>query len=88
MMRFSTFPSLAFLLLFCGNVSATQQAPQNPADKPADKAKEEKKTPPPPEEKSVTSKHSLKIGGQEIKYTATAGTILFMSASTAAGKGK
>jgi carboxypeptidase C (cathepsin A) len=76
MMRFSTLPTLAFLLLFCGNVSVAQQAPQNPADKPAEKPKEEKKTPPPPEEKSVPSKHSLKIGGQEIKYTATAGTIL------------
>jgi carboxypeptidase C (cathepsin A) len=45
------------------------------AEKPAEKPKEEKK-PPVPEEKSVPTKHTLKIGGQEIKYTATAGTIL------------
>lgn len=74
MMRFSPFLSLE--LLFCGIATVASQAAQNPADKPAEKPKEEKKTPPPPEEKSVPSKHSLKIGGQEIKYTATAGTIL------------
>jgi carboxypeptidase C (cathepsin A) len=37
-----------------------------------DKAKDEKK----PEEKVVQTKHTVRIGGQEIKYTATAGTIL------------
>jgi carboxypeptidase C (cathepsin A) len=37
-----------------------------------DKTKDEKK----PEEKVVQTKHTVKIGGQEIKYTATAGTIL------------
>src|SRR4029077_2483857 len=41
----------------------------------AEKPKDEKKSPV-PEEKIVQTKHSLKIGGQEIKYTATAGTIL------------
>lgn len=52
------------------------QSPQEkPGEKAAEKPKEEKK-PPVPEEKSVPSKHTLKIGGQEIKYTATAGTIL------------
>ncbi len=68
--------SFAILLFFCAKGAVAQQAPQNPGDKPAEKPKEEKKTPPPPEEKIVPSKHSLKIGGQEIKYTATAGTIL------------
>src|SRR5258708_10260521 len=53
---------------------ARQQDPPEP-DKAAEKPKEEKK-PPVPEEKVVQTKHSLKIGGQEIKYTATAGTIL------------
>jgi carboxypeptidase C (cathepsin A) len=76
MIRFSSFLSLAFLWLLWGNATAAPQAAQNPADKPVEKPKEEKKTPPPPEEKSVPSKHLLKIGGQEIKYTATAGTIL------------
>jgi carboxypeptidase C (cathepsin A) len=65
----------AATLLFLGmNPSLAQ--PQPPAqDKAAEKPKEEKK-PPTPEEKIVQTKHSLKVGGQEIKYTATAGTIL------------
>src|SRR5258708_34324526 len=64
------------MFLLCANVAWAQQTAQNPAEKPSEKPKEEKKTPPAPEEKVVTSKHSLRIGGQEIKYTATAGTIL------------
>src|SRR5262249_27107448 len=42
-------------------------------EKGAEKPKDEKKL---PEDKSVTTKHSLRIGGQEVKYTATAGTIV------------
>jgi carboxypeptidase C (cathepsin A) len=68
--------SFTALFLLCANVVSAQQTAQNPAEKPSEKPKEEKKTPPAPEEKVVTSKHSLRIGGQEIKYTATAGTIL------------
>src|ERR1035438_2490274 len=42
-----------------------------------DKAKEDKeKDKKTPEEKIVTSKHSVRIGGQVVSYTATAGTIL------------
>jgi carboxypeptidase C (cathepsin A) len=63
--------------------AAARVSAQKPEEKPAeisteksgeksDKAKEEKK----PEEKVVQTKHSIKIGGQEIRYTATAGTIL------------
>src|SRR5438132_11043213 len=63
-------------LLFLGmSLSLAQQPSTPPQDKAAEKPKEEKK-PPVPEEKVVQTKHSLKIGGQEIKYTATAGTIL------------
>src|SRR5437016_1354477 len=63
-------------LLFLGmSLSLAQQPSTPPQDKAAEKPKEEKK-PPAPEEKVVQTKHSLKIGGQEIKYTATAGTIL------------
>src|SRR5258705_6142148 len=70
-------------LIFTGT-QATAKAPgAKPSEKPeakpgekngdkTDKAKDEKK----PEEKVVQTKHSVKIGGQEIKYTATAGTIL------------
>src|SRR5258707_7040100 len=59
--------------------TAQQASAEKPEEKPAeksgdksDKAKDEKK----PEEKVVQTKHAIKIGGQEIKYTATAGTIL------------
>jgi len=68
--------SAVTLLVFGVNLSFAQQQPAQPAtDKAAEKPKEEKK-PPAPEEKIVQTKHSLKIGGQEIKYTATAGTFL------------
>jgi hypothetical protein len=70
--RFLTFAaSLFFGTSFC----FAQQPPQSAAEKPAEKPKDEKK-PPVPEEKVVQTKHSLKIDGKEIKYTATAGTIL------------
>jgi carboxypeptidase C (cathepsin A) len=62
--------------LFLGaNLGFARQQPLSQSDKAAEKPKEEKK-PPVPEEKIIQTKHSLKIGGQEIKYTATAGTIL------------
>jgi len=51
---------------------STEKAEKKPGDKADEKSKEEKK----PEEKVVQTKHTIKIGGQEIKYTATAGTIL------------
>ena len=53
-----------------------EQTTAKTAEKSAEKPKEEKKTPPAPEEKIVQTKHSARIGGQEIKYTATTGTIL------------
>jgi len=69
------FLGSATLLLLGVNLGFAQQPPQPASDKAAEKPKEEKK-PPAPEEKIVQTKHSLKIEGQEIKYTATAGTIL------------
>src|ERR1700731_4349667 len=63
------------LFLLGVNLCFAQQQPAPPPDKASEKPKEEKK-PPAPEEKVVQTRHSLKIGGQEIKYTATAGTIL------------
>src|SRR6266566_4857344 len=66
--------------VFCFCVSfalAQQPGGEKAADKSADKAgekpKEDKKA---PEDKSVQTKHSVKIGGQEVKYTATAGTMV------------
>ncbi|MFB3825563.1 MAG: S10 family peptidase [Bryobacteraceae bacterium] len=44
-----------------------------PAAAPAPAAAERKT--PPPEEKTSRTQHTVRIGGQEIKYTATAGTI-------------
>ena len=51
---------------------STEKSGQKSGDKADEKSKDEKK----PEEKVVQTKHTIKIGGQEIKYTATAGTIL------------
>ena len=48
------------------------KATEKPGEKPGEK-KDEKKA---PEDKSVTTKHSVRIGGQEVKYTATAGTMV------------
>ena len=71
--------SLAALLLAASLCLAqqpqSQTQPERPGEKPAEKPKDEKK-PPVPEEKSVVTKHSLKIDGKEIKYTANAGTML------------
>src|SRR5260370_16458215 len=67
------------LVMFTAVHASAQKPEEKPAEKSAeksgdksDKAKDEKK----PEEKVVQTKHSIRIGGQEIKYTATAGTIL------------
>ncbi|HWY43431.1 MAG TPA: hypothetical protein VNX66_08040 [Candidatus Sulfotelmatobacter sp.] len=74
---FKRFRFLFSVLLFCVGASfgnAQQPSGEKPADKTAEKPREEKK--PVPEEKSVQTKHAVRIGGQEIKYTATAGTML------------
>lgn len=49
-------------------------APKPEEKKPEEKKPEEKK--PEPKDNLVETKHSLVIGGQEIKYTVTAGTIV------------
>ena len=63
------------LLMVAGIPASAQKVEEKPADKPAEKPKDEKK-PATPEEKVVQTKHTVRVGGQEIKYTATAGTIL------------
>ncbi len=70
------FLSCAALVLSGAGLCFAHQQPQAQAEKAPEKPKEDKKTPPPPEEKSVQTKHTIRLGGQEIKYTATAGTIL------------
>jgi len=72
------FTFAAIVLCFgAGLVAAQQPGGDKPAEKTgekgAEKPKDEKK---PPEDKSVTTKHSVRISGQEVKYTATAGTMV------------
>ena len=81
-------PRCAWMLaavIVAGFVAPAVVYGQKPEEKPAEKSdktageqkkdekKDEKKA---PEEKAVQTKHTIKLGGQEIKYTATAGTIL------------
>jgi carboxypeptidase C (cathepsin A) len=54
--------------------AATAKPAEKPGDKAAEKPKEDKKAP--PEDKVVQTKHTVRIGGQEIKYTATTGTLV------------
>ena len=75
--------SCAALILLGNSISFAQQPGTSapPAPKPGEKTAEapkeaEKKPPAPPEDKVVQTKHSARIGGQEIKYTATAGMLV------------
>src|SRR3984893_13095056 len=77
--------SCAALILLGASFSLAQQTAQAPAPAPAQKPGEkpaetpkdaDKKPPPVPEDKVVQTKHSARIGGQEIKYTATAGMLV------------
>src|SRR5260370_40493022 len=64
-------------LAFAQQTAPTAPPPQKAGEKAGEPAKEaEKKTPAPPEDKVVQTKHSARIGGQEIKYTATAGGLV------------
>lgn len=61
---------IVLLLALAATLGA--QAPPPP---PAPQAATAQKPPPPPEEKTSRTSHTVRIGGQEIKYTATAGTL-------------
>ncbi len=63
------------LAMFLVCAAALAQPPQeaSKAPAPAAQSKEEKK---PPEEKTSQTKHTIQIGGKELKYTTTAGTML------------
>ena len=81
--RYLGLSSAALILLGASAAFAQQTAPptaekpgEKTTEKPGEKPKEEKKTPAPPEDRVVQTKHSVRIGGQEIKYTATAATIV------------
>ena len=68
------FARWLIVALFAGSLAAFPVRAQE-APKP-EKLKEEKKPAAPPEEKISQTRHSARIGGQDLKYTATAGTIL------------
>jgi carboxypeptidase C (cathepsin A) len=70
-----SFPRFALFLILSGALAGAPVFGQAPVSPKAEKPKEEKK-PVPPEEKTIPTKHSARIGGQEINYTATAGTLL------------
>src|ERR1035438_3096310 len=63
-------------ILVCAGAACAQppQASGSPAPaKQEERGKEDKK---PPEEKVSETKHTIQIGGKDVKYTATAGTML------------
>jgi carboxypeptidase C (cathepsin A) len=69
----------AFAWAFTLRAQPAPAVAQPPATTPAGAPAAAVVTPekkPPPEEKTSQTKHSITIGGQELKYTATAGTVL------------
>lgn len=76
-MRRQTTWWLAALLSLFALVPAAAQPPQREAMEMRKEEKEERRyEPPKPEEKIVTTQHRVTIDGKEIRYTATAGTLL------------
>ena len=71
--RIATFVVLGLLAVRPAFAQQLTPPVAAPAEKPKDDKKDDKDKK--PEEKIVTSKHAVRIGGQEVKYTATAGTI-------------
>jgi carboxypeptidase C (cathepsin A) len=72
--------TLLMMLAFAAAAYAQppQETPRPPADHgaPAGAQGKDDKKPPAPEEKTSQTKHTIQIGGEQIKYTATAGTML------------
>jgi carboxypeptidase C (cathepsin A) len=68
---------LAFLAMVAALSCATAraQAPEKTPEKPAEKAAEAGKKEPPKPEQSITQ-HTVTIGGVQVPYTATAGTMI------------
>src|SRR5271163_5160257 len=73
--RFAIIAFTICALAFSSSAFA-QQPGTPPGEKPKDEKAKEDKDKKAPEEKVSVTKHSVRIGGQEVKYTATAGTIL------------
>jgi carboxypeptidase C (cathepsin A) len=72
------FPVIAFTICVLAFSFSTfaQQPGTTPGEKPRDEKAKDEKDKKAPEEKVSVTKHAVRIGGQEIKYTATAGTIV------------
>src|SRR5438094_125351 len=65
------------VLIACFAVSAPLlQAQHEPAKPNPDTKTDEKFPAPPAEEKSVKTQHTLHVDGRDLRYTATAGTLL------------
>lgn len=76
----------SIILVGTGFAFAQQPAPtaqEKPGEKAGEKPKEEKK-PPTPEDKVSQTKHSVRIDGKEVKYTATAGEMVMKTEEEAA----
>jgi carboxypeptidase C (cathepsin A) len=77
-----TIVSWALVASFAGLLPAAaqprerQMAMESPKESDGRKEAPPKHTPPPAEEKLVTTRHSARIGGAEVRYSATAGTLL------------
>jgi carboxypeptidase C (cathepsin A) len=63
--------SILFALLLAGAAQQSAEEPKPAEAKPAGKAAEKAKEP--EEEKPVVTHHSMRVGGRELKYTATTG---------------
>src|SRR5829696_3481629 len=50
--------------------------------KPEEKKEEKKEDKPTPKDNLVVTKHTIKIGGKEVKYTVTAGTMVLKEETT------
>ena len=74
-MRRNVLPTAAALIWAAA--ACAQPAPESARPPAAPQAKDEKsKDEKKPEEKTSPTKHAIQIGGKEVKYTATAGTML------------
>lgn len=90
-MTWQSIPVLGLIVLLAAGVAAAQVDPQQrgrnrtsmdqppPAQPPEAAQGQPVRRGPPPEEKTSVTHHSARIGGQQINYTATAGTYVIKS---------
>jgi carboxypeptidase C (cathepsin A) len=75
-----TYKSIAVAcVLLCSAVVLAQRPAKAPESSPAAQEKADEKFPAPPaEEKTVKTQHAIHVNGQELHYTAIAGTLLLL----------